>query len=228
MAAQIARQWAAVDWPTWCTTGFWSPTCANEDPSELKERLESSEPPENCYDCTRFASWVLWRVGFPMDWSTGGWWAEHSPEQTGKLESSAWSNADAFYLWWTNPARGSLKAQVVAEARFATLMPGDLIVYGDKTDSANPEFPVYEDDHLDLNHVVIVTSSELVTPSNKYPYSEDYIGALLPKVAARGARTCNPSDNPSGGEDDWYFNPDRIGQTYGSTKIGLHMPFEGL
>jgi RHS repeat-associated protein len=47
-----------------------------------------------CYDCTRFVSYILWRVGFRMDTE---WWA--NVDQPGGGNSNTWEDVDLFFDW---------------------------------------------------------------------------------------------------------------------------------
>ncbi len=203
MAAQLARTWAQKSFSEWSSTGLYTP------------HITSPE----CWDCTRFVSWILWRVGFPMEadptsedtlaqfhseaerdnYGTG-WWANYPPEYSGHNESGAWANVDKFFEWWTRPGSG---VEVIEDkARFAEkLLVGDLIVYGNS--------------ESDLTHIVMIVSME------------NRNSVLTPIVAARGAFDCDPSKNPNGDINDWYDNKDEVGN-HGPIIIGMHMPFETL
>jgi hypothetical protein len=115
LAAQLANTWTRVSWRYWEQTGLLTPVLdANGIPIEG----------QNCEDCTRFVSFILWSVGFEMVGNSvydadlevslyqdglQGWWA--NTHESNRLESSAWANANAFYDWWLSYG-GAIEASV--------------------------------------------------------------------------------------------------------------------
>ncbi len=140
-AVEVAQDLAQISWKEWYeTTGFWTPGLDWEEHPEDPRPVKG----QNCQDCTRFVSVILWKAGFKMDgdlvyeddgtwyWNgndPAGWWANNRFTNGGRWgELAAWGNADAFYKYWD--ANGATPLDEPADGFTSGLLqPGDVIAY---------------------------------------------------------------------------------------------------
>jgi RHS repeat-associated protein len=210
-AAGLASEWATKSLPELAAAGY------HVSPDE-----DGDGYPDNCSDCTRFVSYILWRVGFRMQISgpsqytpdgrpyytnqSDGWWANVA--LSGGGNSNIWEQVPLFYRWW--------KAHGAVEWPIYQLEKGDIVIYN------------YDDNNgRSWDHAAMVVEPGSLSQWLGDPMDQTGRGVPVDPtqneilfVASRGNGNCGVgiTRDPY---DSWREIPFNIIQV-----TGLHMPYE--